>query len=100
MKKMFGEIYWESAPSHENKGFTQADIRFTTNYGALYATVLATPTQTITLKYLSVSKIKIKRIALLGYDGSIQFEQTEEGTIISLPEDINLKHAWVFKISS
>ncbi|WP_461442486.1 hypothetical protein [Maribacter sp.] len=44
MKKMFGEIYWESAPSHENKGFTQADIRFTTNYGALYATVLATPT--------------------------------------------------------
>ncbi|MFS4447998.1 alpha-L-fucosidase [Maribacter sp. 2307UL18-2] len=102
--EVYGEGPTKTETGHlsedKNKGFTQEDIRFTTNKGALYATVLAPPTQDITIKYLSVSKIKIKRIALLGYDGGIQFKQTETGTIISLPKDIDLKHAWVFKILS
>ncbi|RKR13227.1 alpha-L-fucosidase [Maribacter vaceletii] len=82
----------------KNKGFTQNDIRFTTNNGSLYATVLKTPTKDISIKYLTKSKLNIKSITLLGFDGKIEFEQSSEGTTIKLPEGVDLNYAWVFKI--
>ena len=83
----------------KNKGFTQKDIRFTTNNNALYATVLKTPTEDIQIKYLTDSKIAIKSIKLLGSDVNITFEQSEDGTTIILPKGIELPNAWVFKIT-
>lgn len=102
--EVYGEGPTKTETGHlsegKNKGFTQEDIRFTTNEGFLYATVLIPPKQDVTIEYLSDSKIKIDRIELLGYEGDIQFEQTEQGTTISLPKAVDLSHAWVFKIVS
>ncbi|AWW29602.1 alpha-L-fucosidase [Echinicola strongylocentroti] len=107
---VYGSTYWEvygegptrTATGHlsenKNKGFTQEDIRFTTNEDALYATVLVPPTEDVQIKYLTNSKIDISSIQLLGYDGNIEFEQSAGGTSIKLPKDTDLKHALVFKI--
>ncbi|TXG39115.1 alpha-L-fucosidase [Seonamhaeicola maritimus] len=99
---VYGEGPTKTATGHlsedKNQGFTQEDIRFTKNKGALYATVLKAPTKDVHIKYLTDSKINIKSIKLLGSDAKIEFEQSAEGTIITLPKDVNLSYAWVFKI--
>ncbi|SDX69309.1 alpha-L-fucosidase [Lutibacter oricola] len=82
----------------KNKGFTQEDIRFTTNNNNLYATVLVPPTEDIKIKYLNTSKIKVKTIELLGYKGKVEFSQSEENLTINFPKNVNLDYAWVFKI--
>ncbi len=84
---------------NQNKSFTQEDIRFTQKEDAIYATVLVPPTKDITIAYLNKSNIQIKSIELLGYDGPVDFNQTTDNLRISLPS-ADLKHAWVFKISS
>ncbi|MEM9922010.1 MAG: alpha-L-fucosidase [Bacteroidota bacterium] len=83
----------------QNKGFTQNDIRFTTNNGFLYAFILAPPTEDIHIKYLKTSKRSINRIQLLGYEGTIEFDQSDEWLTIKRPKEIDLKQVWVFKIS-
>ena len=99
---IYGEGPTETATGHlsesKNKGFTQADIRFTTNNDVLYAAVLKTPTKDIHVRYLTDSKIKIKSIELLGSNAKIEFKQSAEGTTITLPKAVNLEYAWVFKI--
>ena len=83
----------------QNKGFTQNDIRFTTNNGFLYAFVLAPPTEDIHIKYLKTSKKPINRIQLLGNEGTIEFDQSDEGLTIKRAKEVDLKQVWVFKIS-
>lgn len=100
--EVYGEGPTKTETGHlsedKNKGFTQQDIRFTTNNDALYASVLKTPTKDIKIKYLNKSKLNIKSIQLLGYDGTIEFEQSINGITIKLPKEVDLKYAWVFKI--
>lgn len=100
--EIFGEGPTKTETGHlseeKNKGFTEEDIRFTTNNGNLYATVLVSPKQDIKIRHLTNSKINIENIELLGYEGEINFKQNKEGTIISLPAKTNLKYAWVFKL--
>ncbi|WP_010134258.1 alpha-L-fucosidase [Ochrovirga pacifica] len=100
---VYGEGPTQTATGHlsesKNKGFTPADIRFTkSKEGTLYATVLKTPQEDIHIKYLTDAKIQIKSIELLGYNGSISFEQSANGTTIKLPKGVDLDYAWVFKI--
>ncbi|WP_460540395.1 alpha-L-fucosidase [Echinicola sediminis] len=101
--EVYGEGPTETATGHlsedKNKGFTEKDIRFTTNGNALYATVLVPPTKDIEIRNLATSKVDIQSIELLGFDGKIEFKQSANGTLISLPESANLKYAWVFKIA-
>lgn len=99
---VYGEGPTKTATGHlsedKNKGFTQEDIRFTTNKNALYATVLKTPTKDIHIKYLTTTKTNIKHIELLGSDAKIEFKQSGDGTTITLPKGVDLKNVWVFKI--
>jgi alpha-L-fucosidase len=100
---IYGEGPTETATGHlsesKNKGFTQNDIRFTTNNDALFLSVLKTPTKDIHVRYLTDSKIKIKSIELLGSDAKIEFKQSAKGTTITLPKGVDLNYAWVFKIN-
>jgi len=109
---IYGSNYWETygegptktSTGHlsesKNKQFTDQDIRFTTKDDILYATVLMPATKDVQIKYLTSSKMAIKSIELLGYDGDIKFEQNAMGTTIFLPKEHNLKYSWVFKIKS
>ncbi len=102
--EVFGEGPTETATGHlsedKNQGFTQEDIRFTTNNGALYVTVLKAPTKDIHIKYLTDSKINIESIELLGSDVKIEFQQSAKGTTIKFPKDVDSDYAWVFKIDA
>ncbi len=79
--------------------YTQDDIRFTSNQGAVYAIVLAPPTGDILIK--SVAGMKIKSVSLLGTNTKISWKQTKEGLLIqfvktSLSDNLPL----IYKIKS
>ncbi|NIJ43751.1 alpha-L-fucosidase [Wenyingzhuangia heitensis] len=100
--EIYGEGPTETATGHlsedKNKGFTQNDIRFTTNHKNLYVTVLKTPTKDIHIKHLTKGKMEIKSIELLGSNAKIEFKKSATGTTIKLPKNVDLNYAWVFKI--
>lgn len=83
--------------------FTSEDIRFTTKDGTLYAIVLRYPENGIVnIKSLAKgSKYaldKIDSIRLLGYNGNIQWNCTEEGLSISITECKHCEKPIVFAI--
>jgi alpha-L-fucosidase len=74
----------------ENFQYTARDIRFTTKGKTLYAIALGWPDGgKLTIKSLAqtgdTGMNKIKRVELLGHKGKLQFEQTTEGLIVTLP---------------
>lgn len=107
---IYGATHWEvfgEGPTKTNMGhlaekhdkkYTEEDFRFTKKGDQLYAISLIAPTKNMTIKYLNSSKMKIKSIELLGYNGNINFEQSEEGLTIQLPKEANVEYSWVFKI--
>ncbi|MEM9986442.1 MAG: alpha-L-fucosidase [Bacteroidota bacterium] len=109
---IYGASYWEvygegptkTATGHlsegKNKGFTQQDIRFTTQGDVLYATVLMPPSQDVLVRSLSSSNLNIRSVELLGFEGDLEFEQSAEGTLIRKPTGVALAYAWVFKIET
>ncbi|MBK1878974.1 alpha-L-fucosidase [Pelagicoccus mobilis] len=105
-----GSSYWQTygegptetvtghISEHKNSKFTQEDIRFTTNNGNLYAIVLDPPSTDITIESLTKDTIGIESIELLGWDGELEYSQSSDGVKISMPQGVNLKYSWVFKI--
>jgi len=74
----------------ENFQYTARDIRFTTKGKTLYAIALGWPDDgKLTIKSLArtsdAGMNKIKRVELLGHKGKLQFEQTTEGLVVTLP---------------
>ncbi|MFG0291338.1 MAG: alpha-L-fucosidase [Rhodopirellula sp. JB044] len=84
------------------QGFQGEDIRFTTQGNTLYAIALGKPTSgnTVTVHQLSSALMSetIDDVRLLGYDGSLRWQQSTEGLSIELPSDLQLEHAFVFRI--
>lgn len=85
------------------KDFNKSDIRFTTNGDTLYATMMAWPGDNETITIRSINKEnhpeKISSIDLIGYHGSIDFEQTADGLTVILPAGSPSKYAQVLKIN-
>lgn len=102
--EVYGEGPTQTVTGHlsedKNKKFTHEDIRFTKKGNTLYAFALAPRKGSIEIKYLKTGNIDIDSLRLLGYDGPIAFEQTEEKLIIQVPEEIGLEKTLVFKIAS
>ncbi len=84
-------------------GYTPADIRFTTKGDTLYAIALGWP-ENGRLKVTSLGTAsdqnpgKIGAVTLLGHDGTLRFEQSEEALVIQLPDQKPCEHAFVFEI--
>ncbi|WP_145861021.1 alpha-L-fucosidase [Pedobacter suwonensis] len=80
--------------------FGAKDFRFTTKGKDLFAAMLDWPSdRTALIESLASNKVnKIQKVSLLGYPGSIEFEQTGEGLKIKLPEQAPGSIAYVFKI--
>lgn len=103
--EVFGEGPTKTNTGHltesKNKNFTQKDIRFTQNNGNVYAFALVPPTNgQISINYLNTSNINIRSIELLGYNGEIQFKQSDNNLSIEFPVNAGLEHTIVFKIIS
>jgi alpha-L-fucosidase len=69
----------------QKRQFTSADIRFTTKDKTLYAIALAWP-QDRRLVVRSLAGQPVKRVELLGYTRQLQWAQTAEGVVVTLPE--------------
>lgn len=78
--------------------FTAEDIRFTQKDGTLYATLLAWPGESVTVKSLANSPIS--NVSLLGYQGTLDYSVDGEGLHVQIPSEKPCEHAFVLKIKS
>jgi alpha-L-fucosidase len=109
--KIFGEGPAMEGPAlsaqgfNEGKGrpFTDADVRFTTKGGTLYAIVLGAPKQDLRLKSLGTGARlldqPIRKVALLGSAEELKWSQSGEALTIQAPGKIPNDIAAVFKIT-
>ncbi|MDU0355143.1 alpha-L-fucosidase C-terminal domain-containing protein [Paraglaciecola aquimarina] len=85
------------------KDFNASDIRFTKNGETVYATMLAWPgdNKEITIKSIKPKFYpnKIAKITMLGHEGDLAFEQTDEGLKVTLPASSPSQYAQVLKIT-
>jgi alpha-L-fucosidase len=90
---------------HAEFKFTKEDFRFTKGKnGSLYAFCMTIPEGGAQLKIKSLGseqtyvKTKIRSVSLLGYKGSLKWEQQADGLVLSCPTEIPYSTALVFKI--
>ena len=105
--KVFGEGEAKVVEGHlserQNSDNTAKDIRFTTKGNHLFAIVLDLPKgDKFVVHSLSASKgllkKNIKKIELLGYNGTINYDMKTDGLHINFPKENSGAHAFVFKI--
>jgi alpha-L-fucosidase len=81
--------------------YTSADIRFTRskNGATLYAIALGPPADDqLLVRSLAAAAGKISDVALLGYPGKLEWEQTADGLIVKMPAQKPYTTAFVLKI--
>jgi alpha-L-fucosidase len=86
------------------KSFASEDIRFTIKGKTLYAFVMKWPeTNNTLIKSLAVNSPqlkgrKINKVSLLGYNGKIEWSQTDEGLKVQMPTKAPCENAVTLKI--
>ncbi len=105
--KVFGEGPTGTATGHlaesKDKPYTHEDIRFTTKDDVLYATLLEWPESgKATIKSLATGSPhhsgQIQTVSMLGSPDKIDFQRTDTGLVVTLPEVKPCDHAYVLKI--
>jgi alpha-L-fucosidase len=82
------------------KRFTAGDIRFTIKGDTLYAIALAWPEDgKLTVRSLASGSTEIEAVNLLGYDGTLPWEQTADGLNVTLPERPPCEYAFALKVT-
>jgi len=84
--------------------YTAEDIRFTVKDNVLYAICLDFPEDSkVMVKTLAKGSEyfdgKIRKVEMLGSEGKIQWEQTEEGLLVELPAEKPCEYAFALKVS-
>ena len=103
--RVFGEGPVQVKGGHFNEDpasrYTVADIRFTTKPGVLYAMILGRPRDgvPVTIKSLAPAAGNASDVGLLGSQDKLQWKQTAQGLIVTLPADAAAEPAYVLKIS-
>ena len=86
----------------DTRPYTPEDFRFTTKGGVVYAVELGWPSKTEalihTIKTGVAGERPVESVELLGAEGTLQFQQQEDGLHIQLPTRNPGKFAYVFKI--
>jgi len=102
--KVFGEgPTMTSTGAYKEKvaDYTSSDYRFTKNGDVLYAFCLGWPDDgKLSIKSLAAdgANKKINSAELLGFDGKLDWRQTQRGLEIFLPKDKPCEIAWTLKI--
>lgn len=87
---------------HADFPYYTKDIRFTVGKdGHLYAFCMAVPKtgEKLCIRTLAAPTQSIKEVTLLGYQGRINWLQTEQGLEITCPDEMPFKTAVVFRIN-
>ncbi|MDF9796470.1 alpha-L-fucosidase [Catalinimonas alkaloidigena] len=105
--KIYGEGPTEVATGHHTEGknqeLTANDFRFTTKNGKLYAIAMDWP-ENGELLITSLAEgaehaEKVSGTKLLGSNDKLQWEQTEDGLMVRLPENKPGEHAFAVEVS-
>ena len=81
-----GGIRYKGGHFKEDFEYTAQDIRFTTKGPTLYAIALGWPADgKLLVRSLATTAGKVNTVSLLGYDGSVQWQQTPEGLAVTVP---------------
>ncbi len=103
--KIHGEGPTEAAAGDfkESGDYVAQDIRFTTRGARLYAITLAPPQGAVAITSLASGNPheprRVRRVRLLGHDGTIAFRQTDRALVIDCPARLPSRHASAFEIS-
>jgi len=82
-----------------SKPLTAADIRFTTKREVLYAIALGWPADgKLTIRSLARSQGEVRQVRLLGHDGNLDFQQTAERLVVTLPSKAPCEHAFALQV--
>jgi alpha-L-fucosidase len=84
------------------KGYTPADIRFTTHGNTLYAIVMSWPGAEAAITSLATGKSPkgtIQKVELLGHQGSLKFTQDADALKVTFPTDKPCDYAYTLKIT-
>ena len=83
------------------KALTAEDVRFTTKRNTLYAFLMGWPAGTALIKPLGSASPqapgRIANVELLGYNGKLEWSQTEAGLRVTLPSEPPSQHAVTLK---
>lgn len=79
--------------------FTAQDIRFTTKSNALYAIVMAVPTDAVVIKSLGTGAGQVSAVSLLGSPVGLTWKQEAGALRIQPVQEWPCQHAVVFKIN-
>ena len=103
--KIFGEGPTRSKgggfSEHKDKDFTAQDIRFTASKdgAAVYAITLGMPQKPVCIKALAAAAGKVTGVALLGCAAKLEWTQTAEGLVVTLPAKKPCAYSLAFKIA-
>jgi alpha-L-fucosidase len=87
-------------PDHAKTPYTGEDIRFTTNRGALYAYLMAWPTNgKAVIRSLADGAGTITDVQLLGSREKLAWQQTKDGLVVTLPATKPGNFAYGLKIA-
>lgn len=99
---IYGTTTWHTfAEKAAVSGGEPVDVRYTRKKDAVYAALLAWPTDQVTLKHMDQDTLNgrlITSVELLGSEQKIDWASTITGLQISLPEKPASKHVWVYRI--
>lgn len=96
------EVMDGSFTDTQRADFTAQDIRFTCKGETVYAIALNRPAGELIIQSFGADSLKqagqIKRVSLLGREGSLGWRQDEAGLHLVLPEQLPDSHAYTFKL--
>ena len=83
----------------EDYKYNAREIRFTTKGATLYAIALGWPADgKLVVRSLATPAGKIKRVSLFGYSGTVDWQQTAEGLVVTLPAQKVSEYTCALKI--
>ena len=95
-----GGIRYKGGHFKEDFNYTAQDIRFTTKGPTLYAIALGWPEDgRLLVRSLATPAGKVTAVSLLGYDGAVKWQQTDEGLVVSVPANQVSPYTCALKVS-
>ncbi|TWT81041.1 Alpha-L-fucosidase [Planctomycetes bacterium CA13] len=95
-----GGVRYRGGSFKEDFNYSARDIRFTTKGPSLYAVALGWPDDgKLLVRSLASVAGKINTVSLLGYDGNVDWQQTDEGLVVTVPTKAVSEYTCALKIT-
>ena len=95
-----GGVRYKGGHFKEDFNYSAKDIRFTTKGPTLYAIALGWPEDgRLLVRSLATPAGKVTAVSLLGHDGKVEWQQTDEGLVVTVPAQKVSEYTCALKIT-